>query len=494
MWTLHAAIIRAVKIVKTVRAHKLELVNFVTGAAVLAFELVAARVVAPYIGTSIYIWTSIIGVILAALAIGYYMGGKLADIRKRNEDVVLLLISAAAIVLLVNIIKDHLLSSLTANDLPLQWQALIVSIILFAPTAFLLGMVSPYLARLNITELATSGQRLASVSAWGTAGSIFGTFLTGYVLFGYFGTKYLLAAIAATLIAVSFVMSRRVYLPARIVLFIAALANLLAAPPLLAAGTVAEVDTRYSRATVRDVYLGSRQVRVLQTDGRYWQSGIYTDGDKSLVFPYTQIFYEAAKNNLKIEKVLVIGGGAFTFPQFLADNHPEALVDVVEIDGGLIDVSRQYFNFNPPNNLRIIVADGRQYLNTTVEKYDLVYLDAFSSVEPPFQLFTMGAAQKAHDVLKPNGYLVANVISAASGKDASMLASVNRTYRTVFNDVDIFQAYPGSNLNERQNFIVVAGQASNGLLSSHRFSYKLPAGTLLTDDYAPVERMSTGGL
>ena len=477
------------------RKYRLEFVNFVVGAAVLTFELAASRIAAPYIGTSIYIWTSIIGVILAALALGYWMGGKLADRRKLKEDIVILLVLAAALILFVNIIKDSLLSAITDNSLSLQWQALIASILIFSPPAVVLGMVSPYLARLNITKLSDSGQKLASISAWGTVGSLVGTFLTGYVLFGLVGTRHLLAGIALSLLFLSFAMSLNAYLAARLLFFVAILLQLFTSPTLGFAGVKADIDTRYSRVTVRDTFYGNRPVRVLQMDRKYWQSGIYLDGSKELVFPYTRGFYSLAQSKPDAKKHLIIGGGAFTLPEHIARTMPQSQIDVVEIDGGLVGIAKKHFGFSQPKNLNIIIADGRQYLNVNQKNYDVIILDAFSSVEPPFQLFTKEAAERIKASLSRGGMVGINVISAAEGEKSEMLSSIIRTYSDIFKSVNVYQASPGFSKSERQNLIVIAGDESlpsTGLFSLPHDNFA--PGRILTDNFAPVERMTSQGI
>lgn len=476
--------------------YKLEFVNFVVGAAVLTFELTASRIAAPYIGTSIYIWTSIIGVILAALALGYWLGGKLADKRRCEEDIALLLSLAAGLILIINSIKDPLLGLVTNNALALQWQALIASILLFAVPTIVLGMVSPYLARLNITKLADSGQKLASISAWGTVGSLFGTFLTGYVLFGFVGARYLLVGIALSLLLVSFVMSPRKYFLIRSALIGVIIIQLFWSPTLVLGNVVADLDTRYNRVTIRDVKYGARPVRVLQMDREYWQSGVYQDGSKNLVFPYTQAFYSLAQSNPAAKRQLIIGGGAFTFPEFLARSMPGSQVDVVEIDGELVEISNKYFNFKQPSNLKIVIADGRQYLNTVSKEYDFIYLDAFSSVEPPFQLFTIEAAKLAKSSLTAEGVVIINVIASVEGDRAQMLNSVVTTFAKVFESVDVYRVNAGLRYDQAQNLVVVAG---NSRVESTLSALRLPSshinpGQTLSDDFAPVERMTSRGI
>jgi len=211
---------------KKIASYKLEVVNFIVGAAVLTFELIAARIVTPYIGSTIYTWTSIIGVILAALAVGYWYGGKFADKRRNHDDIVFLLLGAAFLLLLVNISKDQVMLMVVEQGLPPQIEAFLAGILLFALPTVLLGAISPYLTRLSITSIKTSGQRVARMSAFGTIGSLLGTFLTGYVLFGFLGTKSILSWLTIILVLTSFMLSRKTLLLARVGLLLLLISSL----------------------------------------------------------------------------------------------------------------------------------------------------------------------------------------------------------------------------------------------------------------------------
>lgn len=491
---------------QTVKTHTLEIVNFIAGAVVLTFELTAARIVAPYTGASTYIWTSIIGVILAALALGYAWGGRFADRRHQQLDIAFLLFASALLILLVNFFKDPLLSSLTDNGLSLQIQALLASIALFAAPTFLLGAISPYLARLSITEVKTSGQRLSRISAWGTAGSLFGTFLTGYVLFGFVSTKHILGWLATVLIVSGLALSGRHFSKIAVLLLVMTTINLVAPPPLEVSGIHRDLDTAYSRVLIRDVQ-STRPVRLLQMDNRFSQSGIYKDGDPSLVFPYTRAFAEVAGLNPQASDYLIIGGGAFTFPAHLAHAQPSASIDVVEIDPGLIPISEEYFSFRRPDNLHITVADGRQYLNKNTKQYDVVYIDAFTSIVPPFQLLTLEANERIKEALGPNGLVVANIISATEGVDARLAESAVATYKQLFKYVTLHYLSASPNTSQRQNLILlasdipaedrlVAGEIPTSLQQLLDRTAVMPegAGLVLTDDFAPVERFSANGV
>lgn len=160
-----------------VQKYQFEIISFFVGATVMTLELTASRIVAPYIGLNIYVWTSIIGVILASLAIGYLLGGRLADKRKKSLDIVYLLLCSAILIGALNSIKDSILKSISNLNISLQLQALLASSFLFVAPTVLLGSISPYLARLKIHKVVNSGTQLSRISAAGTIGSLFGTFL-----------------------------------------------------------------------------------------------------------------------------------------------------------------------------------------------------------------------------------------------------------------------------------------------------------------------------
>ncbi len=488
-----------------IRGYNLEIVNFVVGAAVLAFELTAARIATPYIGNTVYTWTSIIGVILAALALGYWIGGKLADARKLASDVVALLLLAAAWLLIISIVKDGVLRSLTDNNFPLQIQALFIATILFALPTLLLGAVSPYLTRLSLKDLKTSGQRVARMSAWGTVGSLFGTFATGYVLFGYLGTKRILFLLVLVLVVISFVLTQRDYLLYRLLLTVAAILSIIVATPLPVKGLVQDVDTHYARVVVRDVQLGNRPLRVLQTDGDFFQSGVFKDDTKELAFGYTRALSFISKLRPNATRQLVVGGGAFTLPEQLARAYPASTIDTVEIDEDLIELSKKYFNFEQPDNLKIFSEDGRAFLNRSDTQYDLVYMDAYGSLLPPFQLFTQEAVAQIGRHLSEDGIAAANIISPTNNEP---IQSIAKTYGTVFKHVVIFPVGPDVSPERNQNLILVASNSKltpEDLLSAAQteeekrfvsglFTLSDDKGLVMTDDFAPLERFSSANL
>ncbi len=482
---------------------RLEVISFLVGVAILTFELVAARVVSPYLGDTVYTWTSIIGVILAALAAGYAVGGKLADERKKEDDITLLLLVSSILIAGMNIIKDPVLAALAETTLPLQLKAFIASLFLFAPPTLLLGIIAPYLARLSIDKVSTSGRHLSRVDAAGTVGSLIGTFATGYFLFGLIGTRNLLTYIAVGLVLVTLLIKSNSYRALQITaLAFVALTGLFAPKPYLS-GFLKEIDTAYSRIIIRDIQYEGKPVRAYQTDGRALQSGVFADGSNGQPFAYIRGFSYMTDLKPRGNSYLIIGGGAFTFPSFLAEKEKNATIDTVEIDKQLPEISKQYFGFKQPKNANIIVEDGRTFLNNNQKKYDMIFLDAFSASSIPFQLITKESANKMARSLRKDGVVVANIISPTIDTKRNIMNSTFATFKTEFPNVEMFpvRAVPATT---RQNILLIASKQPidfNRLTEADQSNAELQRMLrahlavvnnrryILTDDFAPVEQM-----
>ena len=492
------------KRIRKLSNYRLEFISLVAGTVVLAFELTASRVVAPYIGTTIYVWTSIIGIILAALALGYALGGYLADKRHKPEDIILMLLLASFLLTITNFVKDPLLTGIGSLPVGLQWQAFAASLLLFSLPTVVLGAISPYLVRLGLKDIAHSGRRVASISAAGTAGALLGTFLTGYVLFGFIGTRHILGLLAVILVLTSFLIRSRALLPAQVLLL--AFTGLCAAagPPAFVSGLQAEIDTKYSRVIIRDTHSAEgRPLRILQTDKQAWQSGVYKDGDAAPSFVYARSFAAATSLHPQPARILVIGGGAFTFPDYLAKTYPDAQIDVVELDGELASISERYFGVKLPDNVHVFHADGREFINHSQQKYDLIFMDAFSSLTPPFQLFTAQTAGRLEEALNPGGVVIANIVAAVRGPYSQFTAAALDTYGQHFDQVALFETSPGLRPTDIQNLTLIARSTP----LPDQLSYVPPPGSktrpavfprikvqewpvlVLRDDFAPVERI-----
>jgi MFS family permease len=185
----------------------LEITVFTCGALVMIFEITGTRLLAPYIGTSTYVWTSLIGGILAALSLGYWLGGKLADRKPELKVLALIIFSAGGLIALTILLKDVVLSAIVRIALGLALKSVAAALVLFAPASVLLGFVTPFAVRLKMLSLKDSGKTVGRLYALSTVGSIFGTFLAGFFLIPFVGSTRTLYLIAAVLVGLALLLA-----------------------------------------------------------------------------------------------------------------------------------------------------------------------------------------------------------------------------------------------------------------------------------------------
>ena len=178
----------------------LEVVVFICGAVVMAYEIIGSRILGPYVGTSMFVWTAIIGIILFSLSLGYYLGGKQADRKPQFSWLSVIIAMSGVFILLSLFFRESVLNFLLNSVNSIQVVSVLASLILFSIPAFFLGMVSPYAARLKIKTIATSGATVGYLYALSTLGSITGTFLAGFFLIPGFRLTTILLILSVTLI------------------------------------------------------------------------------------------------------------------------------------------------------------------------------------------------------------------------------------------------------------------------------------------------------
>lgn len=461
----------------------LDIVAFITGFALMAYELAAARILAPSIGSSTYIWTSIIGVIIAALSLGYYIGGKLADKRHKVVDVAFLCIIAAALVGLTLLLYRDVLVSVTDSLNDPRWQGVVAALVLFAPTSFVLGIISPYLVKLKIQSLKTSGQSVASLSTLNSIGGIAGTFITGFVLFGYVGSIDTLKVIIVLLLGTSWLIAPRQLMIERIVATVALLAFSAFFP--LGSSTTTMIDTPNAHYEVIKGVYNDRPVHGLTTGPGGVQSAVYTDGSDDLVFWYTQ---EIARLTLDLqpERIVVLGGGAFTLPQYLAEKLPSSQIDAVEIDPQLEPIAKQYFNYHSPSNVKLIFEDARTYVNGAHTAYDMVIMDAYGDTEMPFSLTTQEYVAALSRLVAPDGVVLVNAIGGLNGGACeTIIRALHTSYQRVFPHA-LYSNESGTKIL-RANHILAYSRQPLSLTGMQPLD--ISTGMVLTDNYAPTERL-----
>jgi MFS family permease len=483
------------QLIEKLRGAKYELIAFTTGAAVMMLEMVGARLIAPYFGASTYVWTAMIGVILGALAAGYYLGGKLADRDHRPADVLgLILAGAAILVLSASFMHETVLGLLATTRMDLRLGALLAGIVLFVPPSLLIGMVGPHLAKIRVTSLKTTGQSIGRLEAWSALGSIAGTFLCGYWLLGFLGSRNITLLLVIVLILTSLLAERRLFQWTRLAIAVSALI-LIISPKVDAADVIADVDSSYARYRIVKGLRENRPTTSMLTDSYSIQSQAYVGSPGELPLVYTQRFLEAALEFPDLQNVMVIGGGMHTFPTALHLQRPDTSITIVEIDPALDELARKYFAYDPSEKLQAVYQDGRAYLNVNSLDNDLIFVDAFSSLTPPFQLTTEEAVGRMQENLHENGAVIVNAIGSQGGEHDEFIHAIFATYASTFKFVKLYQANTEFELSDRQNFILSATNSKQSNKIIHTTYKNLPTVTpapasSLTDDFAPIERLN----
>ncbi len=447
----------------------LEIVVFLSGALIMVLEMVGARVMAPHLGTSVIVWTSLIGVVLACLAVGAWLGGRLAD--KNLSFTILARILAGvglgcALTALGHRFVGALITSSVSN---IYLSAVLAAICLFAFPAVLFGMVSPYIIRLRLADIATSGATVGRLYALSTAGSIMGTFLGGFVLISFFPSTYILLGTAASMLLLSLLVSRgksSEVLPRVLILLTLPLLGYYNASyeqRLTAQGSPPPVETLYNniRLSQGQNHEG-RQVRLMATDPGYAQSGMYINAPSELLFEYTKRYTIATSLFPKAQKILMLGGGGYSVPKWLLAGHggldsQNLRLDVVELDPGMTALAKSHFALPEDPRMRIFHEDARRHINMSQEKYDLIFVDVFNShYSVPFHMGTVEAAKTLRRIVNNDGAVLMNIISAFEGKDAAILQSIYGALSQAFGKLYIFAVTPQMPLTEVQNFMVLA--------------------------------------
>ena len=487
----------------------LELTVFVCGAVVMIYEIIGSRIVSPYIGTSTYVWTSLIGVILASLSLGYWIGGRVADKRPDVKILALVIFSAGGLVALTILIKDLIMTLVATTGTGLEIKSVLAAALLFAPASVALGFVTPYAIRLKMRSVSDSGKTVGRLYALSTIGSIAGTFAAGFFLIPFVGSNRTLYLIAGSLLILSVLLAPFAFTRwsfAVVTLFLLAVcgSELTTYYEFRVRG-LRDIDTEYSRVQIFEATDGvtRRPIRAIATDPYFVQSVIYLDGE-DLFAKYNHFYHLLPYLRPEFGRTLMIGGAGYTFPQDYLRKYPDASIDVVEIDRRMTQIAREHFRLEHDPRMKIIHDDGRVFLNRAdTGGYDAVLIDAFGSLfSVPYQLTTVEAVRNVSRVLDDRGVVIFNLGSAIRGDLSRFLQAEFATYKSVFPQVHLFKVNDDYTDEQTQNLIIVACKfeclakppdAPNpddetARLLSHRFTADFPLETpVLTDDLAPVE-------
>ena len=491
---------------------RLQIVSFFSGAATMILELAGSRLVAPFFGTSLIVWTALIGIIMTSLCFGNWLGGSIADKRPEGKLLGRILMFAAIIISVTAFASNWILTSIQDLHLNLYVSAVYSAVSIFAPSSLLLGMVSPFVARLAMENVQSSGAVVGKLSALNSAGSILGTFMGGFVLISLFPSGVIMM-IVATVVAL---LSVLVYTGAWRKIIAGIVFLLLTGGviwsrnnglPLTPIGE--QIDTAYNHISVAESIdrRNNRRVRIMITDPDSAQSLMYLDNPSELVSEYTKFYDLAFHYKPGTKRVLMLGGGGYSVPKHILADHREVSLDVVELDPGITETARKYFALQDDPNLRIFHEDARTFLNRAgsekVEPYDAIFMDTFNSaIVIPFQLTTVEAASRLRSLLKPDGVLIVNIISSVYGPKSGVFQGIYKAFSQSFGTMMIFPANAPDPkyASALQNIMLVAGDfVPEAKASGDKFTSLLshqwlepfapdPVVPAFTDSYAPVER------
>jgi predicted membrane-bound spermidine synthase len=506
------------------KKHLLSISVFITGACVLIIEIVAVRVLSPHYGSTIFTVSSVISVILAALSIGYYVGGKFADRHPSLKLFFVIILTSGLVVLAIHFLGIIILPALSVI-LPLTTGPLFSSMILFLIPALLLGTLSPYAIKLQSAQAPEQG--VGSVSGkiffWSTLGSITGSLLAGFVLIPNFGIDYIFITTGIVLFLLGFipllVLRSNKRHPIQVWL-IAVIAVILVSIVIFTVentkvDAVYSKDGIYEKITIQDgTFKGGRPTRYFKQD-RSFSGAMFLDTNdpNDFVFEFMRFhsLYKVFKPD--IQNALVIGGGVYSIPNALLNELPNAIVDVSEIEPVLFELAKKYFNLKDSPNLNNYVEDGRRLLQKSNKKYDLIFGDAYYSLYSiPSHLTTREFFITVKDKLSPGGLFIANLIGDLSTEKPSFIFSEIKTFQSVFPNSYFFASETTKKQAYRQNILLV-GYNSEEIKDLNSISIKqsedpfirslpdkvinisefdLSSYPVLTDNFSPVEYLTTG--
>jgi predicted membrane-bound spermidine synthase len=477
-------------------------------AAGLVVEIVAGRMIAPYVGMSLYTWTSIIAVVLAGFSIGHWWGGRIAAgenglaLRSIGWVMAAASVATAGASLVLRVAAEPVLESITN---PLAAITAIATLAFFLPSLFA-GVPAPVLAVVAMRRAKQSERALGAMFAAGAAGAIAGTLLAGFLFVSWLGSVGTLAIIALFYAVAAAVCFRLGRLAGRSQLLAAALAvvALFAGLRALALPSVCDLESSYY--CIRTVHLSDEPdapVNLMVID--HLAHGINAREIPRVMFTEHTAMLDALprmRMGRSDFSSFHIGGGSYSVPRAWADRGASKIT-VAEIDPSVTHIAAQNFWF-APETVTVVHKDGRVALRETDEAYDVIVGDAFTDIAVPAHLVTKEFFQLVSDRLEPGGVFAMNLIDNVDRLAA--LTALVTTLREVFESVEVWTEARGPDAGERRVFVLLAGDADSPVSEIvARTPYPksfapLDRGYLdaliaragvrvLTDDFAPLDRL-----
>lgn len=493
-------------------------ITFIASFCILVIEIVAGRILAPFVGVSLYTWTSIIGVVLAGISIGAYLGGQLADrFPERKTLGLLLFISGIATLFIApatNIVAGYHFPT------SLMLRIFIVTTIIFLIPSCILGMISPVVVKLALRNVETAGNTVGKIYAFSTLGSIIGTFTAGFFLISWMGTRHIILAMGAILILTA-------SLTAPLFATKKSAAAFFLLSSLLLSGVYGfafkPLPDRYTDYYKESDYFTIKVKQATCSDGKTPLKALVLDNlthsyvnlkdPQHIEYKYEKIYSEVVRWKFQKDanfRSLTVGGGGYTFPRYIEVLYPNAHIDVVEIDPLITKVVYSYLGLPADTRIRTHNEDGRWFVMNCKDKYDLLFIDAYNDLSIPYHLTTKEFAQSLKDIMNPGGILLTNIID--NFQKGAFLPSTIRTLREVFGQDNVHLISISRNFDKigSATFIVMTGRDKLDIDDFDSFIRKtigkdavsavVPVSlvdnfmkrsysVVLRDDYAPVDNL-----
>ena len=501
---------------------------FIASFCIMVLELVASRLIANYLGSSLYTWTAVIGVILAGITIGNYIGGRIADhFHPRRSIAVLFAIGSATCI--VTVILNNIVGKWVWLW-HLSWPLHVFShvAIVFLTPSILLGTISPVVAKMALDRGMPTGRTIGDIYAWGAAGSIAGTFATGYFMIATMGTITIIWTVGAVLLLMGILYWLKCWPLSIWAAVFVALMTLAMIPAEWAQETASlialregrdpsvlyEDESRYYHIAVKRA--PDNPNRLFFYQDRLKHSEMLADDILKLQYFYTRIYAvitEGLGRNKEKLSAMAIGGGGYVFPRYIEKVWPGSRIDVIEIDPDVTRAAMKAFGLAENTTIHTVHMDARNYVDRLFEekqsgrdvpRYDFIYGDAFNDLSPPFQLVTREFNEKLSKLLSDDGVYMINLVDIFN--PGLFLGPVINTLQKTFPYVYTLTDGNVSH-SSRSTFVMIAAKHKMDLqnIISHHEGGELKLWYLgesdlgklrqtsrdlvLTDDHSPVENL-----
>jgi spermidine synthase len=482
--------------------------SFLAGFSLMTVELAASRIIAPYVGSSIYTWTSVIGVILLGLSFGYYLGGFFSD-KYSDKNIIFWeylfsSISVSFVPLVAPLAKSFFKLSLS---LPLL--IFLISFVLFFVPSVFLGSLSPSILKKYVNSLGEVGRNAGFLSALWSLGSIVGTFFTGFIFIGYVGTKetFFIISLIIFLNSLFFLETKKELFWLIFLFSLCFFAILFLNKEFFKSENLVffKESNYYQIKVVDGQFNGADDARILFLD--FDSHSIESKSKKFLgVYPDVYPLFSVFKKDIK--DIFVIGGGSYSLPKNFSDFYEGSFVKVAELDPEVKKTADVFFNLEKYKTISTKFGDGRMILENDSNKYDLIFEDAFNSfISIPWHLATKEFTAVVKNHLKEGGIYALNFIANSQGKDSLFFQSMVKTFKEVFSNSYVFivgdlSYFPqniiligvNSNIHKKADFLRLRlSFLKNGSWLAQNFydlnDFSDSNGILITDNFAPLERL-----